>query len=162
MNVACIYRWRNNLTLYFLNTNLDLERNITHSIVYLIWLKNGDLSLDQNWICEALLTDLSKAFDCLPHHLLIAKVHAYGCDLTSLKCLNSYLRNRHQRLKINNLYNSLAEILFEVPQGFIVCPMLFNIFLCNLFLFIKNKDVTSNADDTTPYETGEIHMLYMT
>ena len=63
-------------------------------------------SLDQNGTRAALLTDLSKVFDCLPHDLLIAKLHAYGCDLPSLKLLNSYLRNRHQRVKINNFYSS--------------------------------------------------------
>ena len=51
--------------------------------------------LDQNGTCAALLTDLCTAFDCLPHDLLIVKLHAYGCDLPSLKLLNSYLRNRH-------------------------------------------------------------------
>ena len=56
-------------------------------------------SLDQNGTRAALLTDLSKVFDCLPHDLLIAQLHAYGCDLPSLKFLNSYLRNRHQRVK---------------------------------------------------------------
>ena len=59
--------------------------------------------LDQNGTCAALLTDLSKAFDCLPHDLLITKLHAYACDLPSLK-----LRNRHQRIKINDFYSSWA------------------------------------------------------
>ena len=111
-------------------------------------------SLDQNGTCATLLTDLSKAFDCLPHDLLIAKLHAYGCDLPSLKLLNSYLRNRHQHGKINNLYSSNAEILFGVPQGSILGLIIFNVFLCDLFLLIKNKDVACYADDTTLYETG--------
>ena len=63
-------------------------------------------SLNQNGTCAALLTDLPKAFDCLPHDILIAKVLdilvAYGYDLPSLKLLNSYLRNRHQGVQINN------------------------------------------------------------
>ena len=59
--------------------------------------------LDQNGTCAALLTDLSKAFDCLPHDLLITKLHAYAWDLPSLK-----LRNRHQRIKINDFYSSWA------------------------------------------------------
>ena len=110
--------------------------------------------LDRNETCAALLTDQSKAFDCLPHDLLIAKLHAYVCNLPSLKFLNSYLGNRHQHSKINNFYSSWAEILFGVSPGSILDPVLFNIFLCDLFLFIKNKDVASYADDTTPYKTG--------
>ena len=51
-------------------------------------------SLDENGTCAALLTDLSKAFDCLPHNQLIPKLHAYGCNLSSLKLLSCYLRNR--------------------------------------------------------------------
>ena len=83
------------------------------------------------------------------------KLHAYGCDLPSLKLLNCYLRNRRQRIKINSFYSSWAKILFGVPQGSILGPILFNIFLSNLFIFIKNKDVASYVDNTTPYETGQ-------
>ena len=100
-------------------------------------------SLDQNGTCAVLLTDLSKTFDCLPHDLLIAKLHAYGCDLPSLKLLNCYLRKRTQRVKINNFCSSWADILFGVPQGSILGSILFNIFLSDLFLLIKSKKVAS-------------------
>ena len=111
-------------------------------------------SLDHNGICTVLLADLSKAFDCLPHDLLIAKFHVYGCDLPSMKLLNSYLSSKYQRVKINNFYSSRVDIFFRVTQRSSLGPILFNIFLCNLFLFIKNKDVASYADDTRPYEKG--------
>ena len=116
-----------------------------------------------NFNSAVLLTDLSKAFDWLPHDLLISKLHAYGCHLPSLKLLNCYLPNRPQPVKINNFYSSWTQILFGVPQGSILGFILFNIFLRDLFLFIKNKDVASYADDTTPYEIGGIlHMLHIT
>ena len=57
----------------------------------LIMIEKWRASLDQNGTCAARLTNLSKAFDCLPHDLLIFKLHAYGCDLPSIKLLNCYL-----------------------------------------------------------------------
>ena len=112
-------------------------------------------SSDQNGTCAALLTDLSKAFDCLPHDPLIAKIQAYGCDIPSLKWFNCYLRNRRQRVEMNNFYSSWAETSFEVPQGCILGPILFNVFLSDLFFFIKNEDGASYVDKTTPCETGK-------
>ena len=63
-------------------------------------------SLDQGGVYGALLTDLSKAFDCLPHELIIAKLYAYGVDMPSLKLINSYIYLKKQRIKINDAYSS--------------------------------------------------------
>ena len=71
----------------------------------LIMIEKWRASSDQNGTCAALLTDPSKAFDCLPHDLLIAKLHACGCNLPSFKLLNCYLCNRRQRVEINNFYS---------------------------------------------------------
>ena len=83
--------------------------------------------------------DLSKAFDCIPHDLLIAKLHAYGFSFETLTFLDSYLRNRKQCVKINNICNEFLKILSGAPQGSILSPILFNIFLNDLFLCLKNK-----------------------
>ena len=72
-------------------------------------------SLDQGGAYGALLTDLSKAFDCLPHELIIAKLYAYGVDIPSLKLINSYLSKRRQRIKINDIHSSWSKILLGVP-----------------------------------------------
>ena len=80
----------------------------------------------------AFLIDLSKAFDCLPHDLLIAKLHAYGIKEGALNLLFSYFKNRKQRVRLNNTYSEWIDILFGVAQGSILGPLLFNIFLCDL------------------------------
>ena len=129
----------------------------------LIKIEKWRASLDQNGTYAALLTGLSKAFDCLPHDVLIAKPHAYGCNLPSLILLNCYLRNRRLCVKINNFYSSCAEILFGVPRGSIIGPISFISLLINLFLFNKNKDVASYTETLNPTKQGQIlHMLHLT
>ena len=112
-------------------------------------------SLDQGGGYAALLTDLSKAFDCLPHDLIIAKLHAYGFDKASLRLMHSYLTDRYQRVKINNSYSLWSLIKHGVPQGSILGPILFNIFLCDMFFMVDNIDIASYADDNTPYSVGK-------
>ena len=88
--------------------------------------------------------DLSKAFDCIPHDLLIAKLHAYGFSFETLTFLNSYLRNRKQCVKINNICINFLKILSGVPQGSILGPILFNIFLndtLNLQIYITLQTI---------------------
>ena len=62
-------------------------------------------ALDDNKFIAAILMDLSKAFDCLPHNLLMLKLEAYGLSENSLKLLKSYFENRRQRIKIGNNYS---------------------------------------------------------
>ena len=73
----------------------------------------------------ALLTDRFKEFDCLPHDLLIAKLHPYGIKKESLNLLLSFLKNRKQTVHLNNIYSEWIGILFGVPQGSILGPLLF-------------------------------------
>ena len=73
-------------------------------------------------------TDLSKAFDCFPHELMLAKLHGYGFSLRALRLIQSYLTNRKQKTRVDGDYSSWEEIWFGVLQGFILGPLFFNIF----------------------------------
>ena len=73
--------------------------------------------VDKGKTFAVLLTDLSKAFDCLPHNINIAKLNTYGFSLSAARLIQSYLSKRKQITKINTAYSSWEEILFDVPQG---------------------------------------------
>ena len=74
--------------------------------------------------------------------------------MAAFRLVQNYLSNRKQRTKINTEYSLWEEILFGVPQGSILGPRLFNIFLCYLFLIMNNTELASYADDNTPYAAG--------
>jgi exonuclease III len=97
----------------------------------------------------AILMDLSKAFDTINHELLIAKLEAYGFGDSALETMYSYLSDRWQRTKVNTSFSTWKELLSGVPQGSVLGPILFNIYLNDLFYQLV--DVCNFADDTTLY-----------
>ena len=76
-------------------------------------------------VCGALLTNLPKAFNFLPHSLLIVKLHAYEIYRTSTEYLKDYLSHRKQKIKINKMFRNWTNILHGALQGSILCPLLF-------------------------------------
>ena len=105
--------------------------------------------LDSDYVVGGVFMDLSKAFDCVPHDLLIAKLEAYGINENLLAYLHSCLSNRKQCVCINNVTSDFETIISGVPQGSIVGPILFNCFFNDFFYFIEKASIHNFADDKT-------------
>ena len=118
-------------------------------------VKNCKKALDQGKEYGVLLTDLSKTSDCLPHDLIVAKLHAYRFPVESLKLINSYLTERKQRVKMNDQFSSWLDIVVGVPQWSILGLLFVNIFSCDMFLFRNDINFASYTDDNTPYCIGK-------
>ena len=136
--------------------------------VLLNFTNNAKLSLDNRNVTLALLTDLSKAFDCLPYKLLLSKLHAYGVDRNACLIIFSYFTDRKQRVKLGDCLSNWRQILKGAPQGSLFGPFMYNVF-SNDLLFILDKlndiSVYNYADDTTitcsdvNYDTAHTKLL---
>ena len=102
------------------------------------------------------MTDLSKAFDCLEHSLLIAELHCYGLSPLSFKLIFSYWSNRTHCIKIKECFSNRLKTEYGVPQGSILGPLLFNINSIDMFYECEDSDIENYADDTTPYACAPI------
>ena len=107
--------------------------------------------MDDNQIPGAIYLDLSKAFDTVNFDILLSKLKFYGVVGTPLKLLDNYLRNRHQFVEFKNNYSDLQEILTGIPQGSILGPILFSIYINDLIKSTNKFKYLMYADDTTLY-----------
>ena len=112
-------------------------------------IENCKRALDENLQIGSLQMDLSKAFDCIPHELLIAKVYAYSLSEETTLSFYSYLKRRGQRVRIDDILSSLQVLISGVLQCSILGPILFNIFLNDLLEVLKNSDIYNFADGNT-------------
>ena len=93
---------------------------------------------------------MPKAFDCLDHSLLVAKLHWYGLSPLSLKFIFSYFSNRTNRTKIKEYFSNILKIEYGVPHGSILGQLLFNINSIDIFYECEESDIENYADGTTP------------
>ena len=121
----------------------------------LVMIEKWKTILNKKLKVGALFMDLSIAFDTLDHSLLLAKLSAYNFDNNSLSFVRSYLTNRIQRCKIENHFSNWREIKTGVPQGCILGPLLFNIFINDIALFVESSSICNYADDNTLFAFGK-------
>ena len=104
-------------------------------------LKHWQKCSDKSGVVGTVLMDPSKAYDCLPHDLLLVKVSAYSFDKSAITLITNYLSNRYQPVKIGSTFSSYLEILRGVPQGLILRLILFNLFISHLVFFIQETSL---------------------
>ena len=104
--------------------------------------------LDKRKVIGAVAIDLSKAFDCLPHELLLEKLKFYGVIDNSVALLRSYSSCRYQRVKLGHTFSTWMGVSAGLPQGSLLGPLLFNIFMNDLTFAIRDCRLISYADDT--------------
>ena len=130
---------------YFQNCNVvSVRDSAQHWLMVLI--EKCCKALNKRGFAGLLLTDLSKAFDCIDHEFLIAKFHAYGFDIKSLELIHSCLHDRIQRVKINSLFSYWSNVESGIPQGSIKGPLLFNMYIWDLFFDVMEINIANYAD----------------
>ena len=107
-------------------------------------------ALDKNSVVGTVM-DLSKAFDLVPHDLLLAKLSAYGISTHSSNLPKSYLTNHEQRVRVEEVTSDTSYVNSNVPQGSVLGSSLFNVFINDLFYFVKESKLSSYADDNQLY-----------
>jgi hypothetical protein len=105
-------------------------------------------ALNENYYAIAIFLDFAKAFDCVDHSILLHKLEYYGIRGKSLALLRSYLSNRVQRVYVNGVMSDWKKVKFGVPQGSILGPLFFIVFINDMFSS-NYLNITSYADDTT-------------
>jgi hypothetical protein len=111
--------------------------------------------MDHGLFNIAVFLDLKKAFDTVNHEILTKKLGFYGFDSSAVNLLSSYLTNRSQMCCVDGHFSSPSEINYGIPQGSILGPLLFLIYVNYLPNCVENSNIRMFADDTTQTASGK-------
>ncbi|MDD9361389.1 MAG: reverse transcriptase domain-containing protein, partial [Anaplasma sp.] len=108
-------------------------------------------NIENKLYTKGIFLDFNKAFDSIKHNILFNKLPYYGIRGVSLKLLRSYLSNRTQFVVINNIASGTDNIRYGVPQGSILGPIMFLLYINDIVLIPNTPDIVLYADDTNVF-----------
>ena len=139
--------------IYPLQFGFRKKHSTTHALINIIELIKS--ALDQSKFACGIFVDFSKAFDTVDHNILLQKLSHYGIRGLSNKWFESYLTGRKQFVSIENIDSQLKDVIYGVPQGSVLGPLLFLIYINDLHKAIKYSTVHHFADDTNLLYTNK-------
>ena len=114
-------------------------------MLFYAWLKKSEKNLDNGIFTFRVFIDLEKAFDTVNHQILLSKLQHYEIRDNALKWLTSYLMNRKQFVKLNGSQSKHGNICCGVPQGSILGPLLFTIYINDMHQAVTSSKIFSLA-----------------
>ena len=135
--------------LFSLQFGFRRKHSTCHSLISLT--NNIASDIDRGHLAAGVFIDLSKAFDTLDHQILFSKLEHYGVRGVALQWIRSYLSNRKQFVQIKDTRSEFYEIKCGVPQGSILGPLLFILYVNDLQRALKQATSSLFADDTSIY-----------
>lgn len=148
-------------TAIYNNTQSGFRKGHSTTTILLKFRDEIQKSLNRNEVTAAVLIDYSKAFDTIDHRILLQKLAALNFDKSTIKILSSYLANRKQFVQIDDKTSFHFPICFGVPQGSILGPVLFNIYVTELPTNIQSESI-QYADDTTIHRSCKVDDIFRT